>query len=83
MNSVIGNNRGGKTCEEILGCDRKTYFEYIQSKFVGEMNLNRMNEIHIDHIHSLGAPGKDENKHNHRGEDRKTSLHQHAIIMGQ
>ena len=47
MNSVIGNNRGGKTCEEILGCDRKTYFEYIQNKFVGEMNLNRMNEIHI------------------------------------
>jgi len=62
MNSVLGNNRGGKTCEEILGCDRKTYFEYIQSKFVGEMNLNRMNEIHIDHIHSLGAPGKDGNK---------------------
>ena len=51
MNSVIGNNRGGKTCEEILGCDRKTYFEYIQNKFVGEMNLNRRNEIHIDHIH--------------------------------
>ena len=26
------------------------------------MNLNRMNEIHIDHIHSLGAPGKIGNK---------------------
>ncbi len=56
MNSVLGNNRGGKTCEEILGCNRKTYFEYIQSEFVGDMNLNRMNDI--DHIHSLGAPGK-------------------------
>jgi hypothetical protein len=50
MNSVLSDNRGGKTCEDILGCDRKTYFEYIQKKFVGEMNLNRMNEIHIDHI---------------------------------
>ncbi len=26
------------------------------------MNLTRRNEIHIDHIHSFGAPGKDGNK---------------------
>ncbi len=32
----------------------KHTFEYIQSKFVGEINLNR--------IHSLSAPGTDGNK---------------------
>jgi hypothetical protein len=49
----------GKTTEEILGCDRKTYYEYIQNKFTGDMSYDKMNELHIDHVIPLGAPGKD------------------------
>jgi hypothetical protein len=53
----------GKSTEEILGCDfsRKTYYEYIQNKFTGDMSYDKMNELHIDHVISLGAPEKMEN----------------------
>ena len=30
-------------------CDKKTFFNHIQSHFTDGMNWNRMNEIHIDH----------------------------------
>jgi hypothetical protein len=58
INTALGN-RMGKTTEEILGCDRKTYYEYIQNKFTGDMSYDKMNELHIDHVIPLGAPGKD------------------------
>jgi hypothetical protein len=63
INTALGN-RMGKTTEEILGCDRKTYYAYIQNKFTGDMSYDKMNELHIDHVIPLGAPGKElENQH--------------------
>ncbi len=45
----------GKRTEDILGCNKYKYFEYIQSKFVGDMSFERfMIDLEIDHIKAIG-----------------------------
>jgi hypothetical protein len=44
--NVIKNNR----TIEILGCDIKYFYSYIESKFVDGMNWENRNEWHLDHI---------------------------------
>ncbi len=46
----------GKRTEDILGCNKYEYFEYIQSKFVGDMSFERfMIDVEIDHIKAIGC----------------------------
>ncbi len=48
---VLGDYMRGKRTEDILGCNKYEYFEYIQSKFVGDMSFERfMINFHIKAI---------------------------------
>ena len=45
----------GKRTEDILGCNKYEYFEYIQSRFVGDMSFERvMIDIEIGQLKAIG-----------------------------
>ncbi len=41
IRGVLGDYMRGKRTEDLLGCNKYEYFEYIQSKFVGDMSFER------------------------------------------
>jgi hypothetical protein len=55
IRGVLGDYMRGKRTEDILGCNKYEYFEYIQNKFVGDMSFERfMIDLEIDHIKAIG-----------------------------
>ena len=55
IRGVLGDYMRGKRTEDILGCNKYEYFEYIQNKFVGDMTFERfMIDLEIDHIKAIG-----------------------------
>ena len=49
--------RAGRSTEQLLGCDKATFFHHIEALFKDGMCWARISEIDIDHRMPIGYPG--------------------------
>ncbi len=57
---AIGSElRAGRSTAELLGCDKQTFFNHIESLFKEEMNWNNIQLIDIDHVVPIKYRGAD------------------------
>ena len=48
---MIGSElRAGRTTEQLLNCDKKTFFNHIEAQFKDEMSWDTIELIDIDHV---------------------------------
>ena len=50
INAIGSKIRAGRTTEQLLGCDKKTFFNHIESLFKEGMSWDNIQLIDIDHI---------------------------------